>query len=319
MVGKYDIEVYNARVHYFLTIKRNITIIKGDSATGKSELIRLIADHEMNGASSGITVKCDRPCTVLTPVDWEQRLITLYGYIVFIDETAGFLKSKRFAELVRGADSYFVIVTRDDLSELPYSVDEIYGLRNVTGTSDYKTYKRVYNETYKLYNLSFDHEVRPEHVITEDSNSGYQFFEKVYPGICEPAGGKSKIYDIIKEKDHALVIVDGAAFGCEMEKVMRYLSVSRKDCVIYAPESFEYLLLRSGIVQVPLDVLDRTYDYADSKDYLSWEEFYTAYLIQATQGGIYQYMKSKLRETYKTEGSVRRVVQIMPEEIKPDI
>ena len=74
-------------------------------------------------------------------------------------------------------------------SEVPYSVDEIYGLRNVTGTSDYKTYKRVYNETYKLYNLSFDHEVRPEHVITEDSNSGYQFFEKVYPGICEPAGG----------------------------------------------------------------------------------------------------------------------------------
>lgn len=39
MVGKYDIEVYNKRVHYFLTVKRNITILQGNTATGKTELI----------------------------------------------------------------------------------------------------------------------------------------------------------------------------------------------------------------------------------------------------------------------------------------
>jgi hypothetical protein len=32
MTGKYDIEVYNNRVHYFLTVKRNITVIQGNSA-----------------------------------------------------------------------------------------------------------------------------------------------------------------------------------------------------------------------------------------------------------------------------------------------
>lgn len=28
MTGKYDIEIYNKRVHYHLTVKRNITVIR---------------------------------------------------------------------------------------------------------------------------------------------------------------------------------------------------------------------------------------------------------------------------------------------------
>ena len=47
MVGKYEIEVYNNKVHYFLTIKRNITILQGDSETGKTELIRLIQERQL--------------------------------------------------------------------------------------------------------------------------------------------------------------------------------------------------------------------------------------------------------------------------------
>ena len=41
MTGKYDIEIYNKRVHYHLTVKRNITVIQGDSATGGHVKIRL--------------------------------------------------------------------------------------------------------------------------------------------------------------------------------------------------------------------------------------------------------------------------------------
>ena len=141
MVGKYEIEIYNKRVHYFLTVKRNITILQGHSATGKTELIRLVSEYEQNGASSGITVTCEVACTVLTSVDWELRLGSLEKYIVFIDETASFLKTQRFAELVRGSDNYFVIVTRDDLAQLPYSVEEIYGLRNVSESTKYKSLK----------------------------------------------------------------------------------------------------------------------------------------------------------------------------------
>lgn len=132
MTGKYDIEVYNNRIHYFLTVKRNITVIQGNSATGKTELIRLINDNIVNGNSSGITLKCEVACRVLTSDDWDIRLSAMQNSIIFIDETANFIKTQKFAEMVRGSDNYFVIVTRDALSQLPYSIDEIYGLKNVS-------------------------------------------------------------------------------------------------------------------------------------------------------------------------------------------
>ena len=75
MKGKYGIEVYNSRVHYALSVKRNITILNGNSGTGKTELIRLVGEYEENGASSVITLRCDRKCRVLTSADW------LFGFI----------------------------------------------------------------------------------------------------------------------------------------------------------------------------------------------------------------------------------------------
>lgn len=49
MVGKYDIKVYNNRVSYHFVIKRNITIIQGDSGTGKTSLFNLISDYNQSG------------------------------------------------------------------------------------------------------------------------------------------------------------------------------------------------------------------------------------------------------------------------------
>ena len=42
MKGKYHIVVQNNRLRYELDIRRNITIIRGDSATGKTTLLRLL-------------------------------------------------------------------------------------------------------------------------------------------------------------------------------------------------------------------------------------------------------------------------------------
>ena len=321
MVGKYEIEVYNNKVHYFLTIKRNITILQGNSATGKTELIRLIQEHETNGMSSGITLICDVKCTVLTAVDWELRLSSMNSQIVFIDETAGFLRSQRFAELVKGSDNYFVIVSRDDLSQLPYSIDEIYGLRNVSDTQKYKTYKRVYNEMYKLYHLDTKGTIEPEAVITEDSNSGFEFFDTLYQGKCISANGKSNIYDSIRNvRDKTvLAVVDGAAFGSEIGKVLRYLETSNVNCTLYAPESFEYLILSAGLVDVPRGILQETYLYADSKLFMSWEEYYSSYLAEITRNTVYQYSKLRLAEVYKTQGAVVKIAAAMPKILIPAI
>ena len=151
MNGKYDIEIYNNRVHYFLTVKQKITLLRGDSATGKTELLRLIRDQEENGQSSGITIKCDRECTVLTNVDWERRIQSLINHIIFIDGTAVFLKLQRFADLVWGSDNYFVIISRDDLHHLPCSIEEIYGLRNMSDEQKCRPSRKVCNEMFRLH------------------------------------------------------------------------------------------------------------------------------------------------------------------------
>lgn len=102
---------------------------------------RLILD----GDSSGVLVKCDVPCVVIGGQRWEENLQFIHNSIVFIDECNRFIKSEDFAVRVKESDNYFVIVTRDDLPNLPYSVKEIYGIRE---SGKYAGLKQVYNEFY---------------------------------------------------------------------------------------------------------------------------------------------------------------------------
>ena len=65
MKGKYSVFVQNNRLRYEFTISRNITIIRGDSATGKTTLLDLLNAYDREGESSGVLVKCDVPCVVI--------------------------------------------------------------------------------------------------------------------------------------------------------------------------------------------------------------------------------------------------------------
>ncbi len=60
----------------------------------------------------------------------------------------------------------------------PYSVDEIYGLKNTNrATTKYPVYTRTYTSTYRIYGDELYDGDRPEEVIVEDSNAGYEFFK----------------------------------------------------------------------------------------------------------------------------------------------
>lgn len=62
MRGSYKVIIQNNRVQFKLTINRNLTIIQGNSATGKTTLLDMVAAHEELGAQSGVTVSCKVPC-----------------------------------------------------------------------------------------------------------------------------------------------------------------------------------------------------------------------------------------------------------------
>ena len=110
MIGKYEIEIYNNRVHYFLTVRRNITILQGNSATGKTVLIDMIRDYVSNGQDSGVSLSCDIPCRVIEGKMWEDQLKPINESIVFIDEGNSFVSSYDFAEYVKAGKNYYVRV-----------------------------------------------------------------------------------------------------------------------------------------------------------------------------------------------------------------
>lgn len=318
MLGKYEIEIYNRRVHYYLSVKRNLTVIQGNSATGKTELIRMLSDYENNGNSSGITEICEKRCVVIDNAFWKEKLRSLSQCIIFIDEGASFLRSQEFAEMVKGSDNYFVLITRDRLDQLPYSIEEIYGMRLAREQQKYNIAKRVYNELYQIYNLKTEQTFCPTEVITEDSNSGHDFFKSIYGDICHSAHGKSNILARLQSSPakKILTIVDGAAFGPEMANVMRYIQDTKKIVVLYAPESFEYLILKANILSHPSSVTEETWQWADSKEYFSWEEFYTDYLTRYSADTVYQYHKHKLKDIYMTSGVKKKIVSQLPKQLR---
>ena len=312
MKGSFDIIVKNNRIRYSFTIQRNITILRGDSATGKTTMIEMISEYEKDGCESGVEVVCDKNCVVLDRRNWERDIEEYRDSIVFIDEGNSFVKSKAFAEKIKGSGNYYVIATRDSLFNLPYSIEEIYGIKNVSGNR-YQGTKRLYSELYHLYNKDAFPE-RPEKVVIEDTNSAYQFFKELCAKeqiVCESAGGKSGIYrSILESKDERiLVIADGAAFGPEMERVMSLNRVKRMAC--FLPESFEWLILRSGLVKKKelQSILKNPSIFIESEKYFSWEQLFTKLLVDATQDTYLTYTKKKLNPAYLHDGNCKMIVK----------
>ena len=91
MKGTYSVTVKNNVLQYQFEIRRNITIIKGDSATGKTTLVDMIREYNQNGEQSGITLICQKTCVVLEGRQWKVLLENIHDSIVFIDEGNKFI------------------------------------------------------------------------------------------------------------------------------------------------------------------------------------------------------------------------------------
>ena len=311
MKGKYKVIVKNNRLHYEFEIKRNITIIKGDSATGKTTLINIVRQFADLGNSSGIDVVCDAPCRVLEGSMWKILLQNMVGNIIFIDEENHFIRTKEFAEAVKESDNYFVIITRENLYNLPYSVEEIYGIHS---SGKYQNTQRVYQEIYKIYPASNTFVDKPEKIIVEDTNSGYEFLKSVANehGItCESAGGKTKLFSKLLDCDgkRICIVADGAAIGPEMDALYK-TALKNSNIKLYLPESFEWIILSSGLLEDKevKAILDAPENYIESQIYFSWERYFTKLLVDKTEGTYLKYQKSKLNPAYLHEKN-KRIIQ----------
>lgn len=314
MIGKYHIVIQDKYVKYEFDVKRKYTVIRGDSATGKSYLCSAVA-------SDTARCICDVGLSFLYSTNddsWKLTLENVHGRIFFVDETFKYMGTTEFASVIKRSDNYFILVTRDKLSGIPFSVNEIYELES---SKRYNNMSKPYTETIlrPLYSNVVKTD-KPSLIVTEDSKSGYQFFSNALKDVsCISANGKSNVFDTvlsrISDYSNIYAIVDGAAFGSEIDTLFSLaVSVSKCRILILAPESFEYLLLNALPSQFTVRkvYLNRTYDFCDLKHVKeicptmetliepveSWEQFYTILLKDITSGTDFRYTKSRLNMKY---------------------
>ena len=301
MRGMYKVVISNNKLHYEFEIKRNITVIQGDSATGKTTLINMIRQENNLGSSSGVTIVCPVPCVVVEGRNWNVLLQTISNSIVFIDEGSSFIKTEEFASAIRNSSNYYVLITRENLYNLPYSVEEIYGIHT---SGKYHDTRKVYQQMYQIYTLTEKLPIKSEVILLEDSNSGFEFFDDVCKKsgkVCVSAGGKSNIKKILLELmgKRVCVVADGAAIGAEMKDLSQLASQNRT-INLYLPESFEWLILDSGIIgdNEIRHILDCPEEYVESDQFFSWERYFTSLLVEKTEDTYLNYRKAKLNKNY---------------------
>ncbi len=274
----------------------------------------MLRQAENLGESSGIDVISDVPCKILEGSNWKIILENSAGNIFFTDEEGSFVNTEEFASMIRESDNYFVLITRENLYNLPYSADEIYGLHE---SGKYNDTRKVYQQMYHIYSIEEKFPIEPEKIIVEDSNSGYEFFKNISAEkniACLSAGEKSNIFSLLKKQssEEICVIADGVAIGPEMNRLYKE-TLKKKNIHLYLPESFEWLILSSGLISDKdiKTMLEEPENYIDSTEYFSWERFFTKLLVTRTEETYLKYSKSKLNSNYLHEKNKERIVNMM--------
>ena len=80
--------------------------------------------------------------------------------------------------------------------------------------------------------------------------------------------------------------------------------------MLYLPESFEWLILSSGILKDAeiTQILQIPADYIDSKEYFSWERYFTKLLTEKTAGTYLNYTKKTLNKAYLSDSTKNAIL-----------
>ena len=112
-----------------------------------------------------------------------------------------------------------------------------------------------------------------------------------------------------KSEGTTIIVADGAAFGCQMDKVTKIIG-RKNNAILYLPESFEYLILQSDLFKDAeiSKVLKEPSGVIESKDYFSWEQFFTSLLIKVSKDTYLKYSKKKLNKNYLDESIKAKIL-----------
>ena len=232
----------------------------------------------------------------------------------FIDEKNRFFKTKEFARCLNKSDCYFVIITRESLPEIPYSVDSIY---EIIGKKKHKLVKK-----YDLKNLDYwvpniiENYNKFVSLVVEDSESGFQLFDSIAKKMnkkCESSKGNSNLYKFVDDK--RVLVADSAAYGAFIEKTLDAIKI-KNNSYIYLPECVEWIILNvikfsENNVNIK-KILANVYEKKKKKKHFSHEQFYSDLLKDLTKNDkVFKYSKKKLNKNYITEENIKKFIKFV--------
>ena len=240
------IKIRNREISYDFEFKQKFLFIRGDSGIGKTSLIQLVADYNLNPDA----VNCDGDTNIRVLIS--KNDLTEQGLIFFLDDNSPLLVESQSASLFNASDNYFVIITRSrKFNGFKTGLDSIVTM--FPGADGTHTVEPTYPRKEHLNILG-------DRIVCEDAKSGKQFLEKVLRIQIDSAGSKDrfgialrKLKTHYKESEFTIVY-DRAGISFSYADQMDYLkSIGVKIISEIDWDSFESYILESDEygVEVP--------------------------------------------------------------------
>ena len=295
MKGSYNIVVSSSNIEYDINIKHSISVIRGMSGIGKTYLYKLLVAMK-RGAK---TVKCnlaDKIVLLDYDTDWGILIPNSHGKIFIADENIRYIFSSEFASIAQMSDNYFIFITRNSLKCFTYASDAVYTFETIKDD-------HYINKTVSMYNDVRLSDYKPDVILCEDIGSGFSMFKEIFNIPVVSAGGKDNIVSFIKSNEaysNIYIIADGAGFGSCVNGILLIQNNGYANFKLFLPPSFEYmLLLYQNFKSLVADKLDYTENYCDTKEFKSWERFYTFLMESVARHYNFTYTKSYLSDKLK--------------------
>lgn len=214
---------------YDITLNSKFTILQGDSATGKSNLITAIKYYKERRDSEFYELfKNFHTDIVLDNAIDFRKIKNEYSEndIIVIDEdvTTKIVKASIYEEL-NHIKCFCILIFRPQIMQLHVSYKDYKCLRLVNGIN-------VLEQIYPNY----DTFVESSDYVTEDEKSAFLYFNTRLSSVIS-AKGKEKLVSIAEKLNDVTVIADGAALSYEFPRLYDL------GCKMFLPDSFEALVI----------------------------------------------------------------------------
>lgn len=279
-----NIIVNFGNLEYNLQLNRRVTIIQGDSGTGKSCLYEIISEKDLDNTTTIQSPKkvISLPIMITDRNSTKKFLKKNTNNIIVIDELCTYenynylVSDQQLMEDILKYNVWYIIISRDikTIKGLSHSPKEIY---EICELQEYTSGNKIVRTLKPKYDLSKVNSKRFKELKTEDSGSGLKFFENLGIPTNEIKGGSSGVEkELFEGKLHnKAVIVDLGNFKYTFESLYNEALLGNLD--IIERECFEEQVLKSSLIttnSVLNEKLAEHLNKINSTDYLTWERCY---------------------------------------------